>query len=430
MTKVRSAQVFCGSWSRVFGCFAASMVICLLLVPGGRAQTVSAVAVVNEDIISIWDVEQRLSLVIASTGGVSNEAQLNRLREQVVRSLVDDKLKLQEAAEYDIVVPDRAVQESFARLAANFNQTPEQFEGFLEQNGTSKTALLDQIRAEITWGQLVDARFGQFALIGEEDVNQILNRLEQARGEFEFDVAEIYLSTSPDRELETRASAQRIVDQLRQGASFAGYARQFSNSVTAAIGGDLGWVIASQINPTLAEVVKRTTVGGITDPIRTPGGYYILQVKDRRRVLSADPLDVQLTLRQVFWELPPEISTEQRRQVARRAEAVQSRISGCDGLDSIAEATGATSGDIGTLRLREMPEQLHEQLIDVNVGQSSPPVIFPSGIRLLVVCDRQEPQVQAPSPDSVRDQLSRQKMSMMSRRYLRDLRRDAIVDMR
>ncbi|RME66681.1 MAG: peptidylprolyl isomerase, partial [Alphaproteobacteria bacterium] len=114
-----------------------------------------AVAIVNEDVISVYDVERRLSLVLASTGGARSPQEIEQLRQQVLRGLVDEKLQMQEAREHDITIDKAMLDNYFANIARNFNQTPKQFEAFLEENGTSRAALEDQIRVEVAWSQLV-----------------------------------------------------------------------------------------------------------------------------------------------------------------------------------------------------------------------------------------------------------------------------------
>ena len=159
-----------------------------------------AVAIVNDDVISEYDVERRMTLVLASTGAQLSGEERQQLRAQVMRSLVDEKLQSQEAAEYDIFVDDEIVGRQFQQVAANFNQSTEQFEVFLAQNGTSRGAFEDKIKSDIVWTQLVQRRIDPLVTIGDDEIDEVLQRLEDSKGQFEYNISEIYVGFTPTNE--------------------------------------------------------------------------------------------------------------------------------------------------------------------------------------------------------------------------------------
>lgn len=390
------------------------------------------VVLVNDEPISAYDVVQRLRLTIASIGGIEDEAQLDRLQEQVVRNMVDDKLKLQEAAEFDLVISDQDAEGAFARQAASFNQTPEQFEAYLARLGISKQAYMDQMKPEIAWGELVNGRLGRFATVAQEEVEQELARIEASAGQPQYNLSEIYfLVDNPSREDEVRQTAERIAGQIRDGANFAGFAQQFSQSSTAAAGGDMGWVTPDQLSPVLAEALTALPVGGVSDPIRLAGGYYLLQIKDRRRVLEADPLDVEVDVQQIFMPVTADTSEEEQTAFFDALDALRPEMTTCDNISDYAQKLGVEdSGPLGKLRLRDLPAGLRTILEELEIGIPSRPTRMDDGYHVFFVCGRTTPEVAMPQFDDIIDQLERQKLAMMARRYLRDLRRDAIVDYR
>lgn len=391
------------------------------------------VVLVNDEPISAYDVVQRLRLTIASIGGVQDESQFARLQEQVVRNMVDDKLKLQEAAEFDLVISNEEAEDAFARQAASFNQSPEQFEMTLTQMGVSKQAYLDQMKPEIAWGEIVNGRLGRFANVAQEDVEQEMERMRANAGQPEYNLSEIYLLVdNPRQEEQILQSAERIASQIRAGASFEAFAQQFSQSSTAANGGDLGWMTADQLAPTLATAVASMDVEEVSRPIRFGGGYYILMIKDRRRVLEVDPLDVRLAVHQIHLPLDLATATEEEQiAIIDRIDELRKETTSCEGIPRFAEAfDSAQHGSIGELSLRDMPKDLRGLLGELEIGQPSRPARMADGFRIFFVCDRLEAEVQMPEFEEIVDQLERQKLSMMARRYLRDLRRDAVVDYR
>ncbi len=395
-----------------------------------QSQIMRAVAIVNEDVISVFDVDRRLSLVLASTGGRPSPQEVEQLRQQVLRGLVDEKLQMQEAREHDISIESQMLDNYFANIARNFNQTPDQFENFLEENGTSRAALEDQIRVEAAWSELVQRRLEPQINIGDGEVEDVLQRLEQSKGEFEYNLAEIFLSFSPENEAQVRLTATRIAERIKEGAPFEAFARQFSDSATAAVGGDMGWLAESQLNADIRLAVRDMRVNAVSEPLRTAGGYQILSLRDRRRILSADPLDQQFRLKQIFWAAEGGEAQDKAPMVADLRRRLPATIA-CDEVEQLAERLEATqSGELGVLRLRDLPPELRQQVEGLEAGDIAPPLAFPAGVRALVVCETREPQVRPPTYDDIYDQLSQQRLSMMARRYLRDLRRDAIVDYR
>ena len=338
--------------------------------------------------------------------------------------------RAQEAREHDISIESQMLEGYFSNIARNFNQTPEQFEKFLDENGTSRAALEDQIRVEAAWSELVQRRLEPQINIGDGEVEDVLQRLEQSKGEFEYNLAEIFLSFSPENESQVRLTATRIAERIKEGAPFEAFARQFSDSATAAVGGDMGWLAESQLNADIRLAVRDMRVNAVSEPLRTAGGYQILSLRDRRRILSADPLDQQFRLKQIFWAAEGGEAQDKAPMLADLARRLPTTVA-CDEVEPLAERLQATqSGELGVLRLRDLPPELREQVEGLEAGDIAPPIAFPAGVRALVVCETREPQVRPPTYDDIYDQLSQQRLSMMARRYLRDLRRDAIVDYR
>jgi len=390
------------------------------------------VALVNDEPVSAYDVVQRLRLTIASIGGVQNQEQLARLEEQVIRNIVDDKLKLQEAAEFELEIPRSDLERAFARQAENFNQSPPQFEAYLAQLGVDKETFLQQMESEIAWGELVNGRLGRMANVAQEEVEQELARIKANAGQPEFRLSEIYLLVSnPSRVGQVRQTAGRLLAQIRQSGNFSAYAQQFSQSSTAAAGGALGWVTTDQLDPVLAEALASLEVGEISEPIRTAGGYHILKLEDRRRVLGADMLDMQLDVKQIF--MPMEAMKTEQDQIAfvDRYDTLLPSMTSCNDIDQYASQLNApTTSNLGTVRLRELPSELRPLVRDLEIGQPTRPARLQDGFRIFFVCDRSMPKVEMPTFDEVIDRLERQKLAMMARRYLRDLRRNAVVDYR
>ena len=247
-----------------------------------------ATAIVNGSVITRTEVDHRLAIIRLAAAGEIPAEELPRLRQQVLRNLVDEVLQIQAAEQAEIKITKAEVDQYFSRYAqSQFKQTPEQFAAFLRSSGASPETLKRQIHGEMAWSRLQRSRIEPFVNVSEDEVQAIIDRLNAAKGTQEFKVSEIFISATPETAAEARANAQRIVQQLRGGAPFMAYARQFSEASTAAIGGDLGWVPAAQLPEALAGMVQTMPVGSVSDPIAIPGGFSIVQLADTRQVLTA-----------------------------------------------------------------------------------------------------------------------------------------------
>ncbi len=390
-----------------------------------------ATAIVNGDIITASDVDHRLALILASNGNAQippEEAQ--RLREQVLRNLVDETLQIQAAKAEEIKVEQREIESYYQQYVKNFKQTPAQFEAYLRQIGSSPASLKRQVHGELAWSRLQRRQIEPFVNVGEEEVRSVIDRLNAAKGSQEFRIAEIFLSATPETAAEARNNAMRIVQQIRQGASFPAYARQFSEASTAAVGGDLGWVRAEQLPEPLAQAARAMPVGQVSDPIAIPGGFSILAVQDTRQVLVADPRDAVLSLKQLSVTFPKGMTRAQADPLIQRLAQTSQTMGGCGRAEEAAASINAEVVSSDQVQVRSLPPALQTILLGLSVGQATAPFgSFEEGVRVLVLCGRDDPQVtNGPSFDQVYAQMSEERVNRRARRYLRDLRRDAVVD--
>ncbi|HEX8511828.1 MAG TPA: peptidylprolyl isomerase [Allosphingosinicella sp.] len=392
-----------------------------------------ATAIVNGTVITRTEVDHRLAIIRMAAGGEIPAEELPRLRQQVLRNLVDEVLQIQAAEQSDIKITKAEIDQYFARYAqGQFKMTPDQMANYLRANGASPDTLKRQIHGEMAWTRLQSRKIEPFVNISEDEVTAVIERLNAAKGTQEFKVSEIFLSATPETAAATRANADRIVQQLRGGASFLAYARQFSEASTAAVGGDLGWVRSAQLPDALAAVVQSSPVGSISDPIAIPGGFSIVQVADTRQVLTADPRDAVLSLKQMtvkFTPGSPKAVFEEKVQALLRATQT---MGGCGGAEAAAAPIGAEVITNDQIKVRELPPALQQTLLALGLGQATP--AFGSSddrVSVLVLCGRDDPDPATNvSFEQVYNQIAENRVNLRARRFLRDLRRDAVVDYR
>jgi peptidyl-prolyl cis-trans isomerase SurA len=395
--------------------------------PGVRKAT----AIVNGDVITESDIDQRLALLVGPSRAQLTGEELQAARAQVLRGLIDETLQIQAAAQQDIVVEDREVDRYYNSMAQEQNQNPQSFAAYLHTIGSSERSLKRQIRGSLAWQSLRGRWIDQFVSVGEDEVQARINTLTASRGTTEYHVAEIFISATPETSAEARANAQRIVQQIRGGAPFQPFARQFSEASTAALGGDLGWVRAEQLPPELAALAAQLPVGAISDPIAVPGGFSILYMVDQRQILVANPRDAVLSLIQLTVTNPAGTTSQQAEARAQQLARATQAMGGCGGAAAVAREQGAEMISNDQMAVRDVPPQLQQLLLSLNVGQATPPFGTVERVSVLVLCGRDDPAAAgAPTPEQVEREIRERRVNARAQRYLRDLRRDAVIDYR
>ena len=391
----------------------------------------TATAVVNGQVITRTDVEQRAALITAASQNELGEAELQRLRMQVLRNLIDEVLQVQEAAAQEIVIDQAEVDQTYARVAAqNFGQNVERMDEYLTSIGSSANSLKRQIQGELAWQRLLRRNIQPFVNVSEEEVNELLQRLEASRGTDEYRLGEIFLSSTSENEQAVFENGQRIVEQLREGGSFVGYARQFSEASTAAVGGDLGWIRLAQLPSELATVAREMQVGQLVGPVQIPGGFSILYLIDKRQVLMADQRDALLSLKQISIGFEPGMTeAAATARVEGFANMVQG-IRGCGDAERAAAEIGAEVVSNDQIAVRSLPDELQNVMLQLQIGQTTPPFgSIEDGVRVLMLCGRDDPQATGgPSFDDLMAQLEDERINKRAQRYLRDLRNDAVIE--
>lgn len=391
----------------------------------------TATAIVNDFVITGTDIDQRVALVVSASQNEVSEEEMMRLRRQVLRNLIDETLKIQEATNLELPVSNEEVEQRYAALAAqNFGQNPEAMDEYLRSVGSSPAALKRQITGEIAWQNALRRNVIPFTNVSEEEAQEVLDRLEEARGTDEYRLGEIYLSATSENRDAVLENARRIVEQLQAGGSFVAYARQYSEATTAVVGGDTGFLRLGTLPTAMADAARQMQPGQLVGPLEIPGGYTIMYLIEKRQVLTADPLDSVLSLKQISISFS-EGTTEP--EAAARVEqfgAFVQNLRGCADADSARDAVGATVVTNDQISARSLPQALQGIILNLQVGQTTPPFgSIEDGVRVLMLCGRDDPEVEGgPTVETVMAQIEEERIQKRAQRYLRDLRNDAYIE--
>lgn len=410
--------------------FAILLALTAFALPSQAQDSLRIAAVVNDDAISLLDVSMRIRMVIVSSGLQDTPEIRQRLMPQVLRGLIDEQLKLQEAERLNVTVPPEQINAQLNKLAQQNNMTLQQFETVLNRNGILLETVASQIKAELSWAQLVRRRLGPSAAVSEDEIDAALANIVENQGKPEYLVSEIFLAIdSPDQEQQIRLIAERLIEQIRRGADFEAVARQFSQSATAATGGDIGWVRPGQLDERLDSVLQEMNPGQISGPIRDTSGFHILMLRDQRR--TAVPNDGTVSLKQVFIPLPADAPAGDVAEADALAASVVDRAKSCDDMNRLAQEVNPKGNtDLANVQIHDLPNVLRPIAIDLPLGQPSEPIRVETGIGIFMVCERTMAPSSLPSRAEIADRLMRERLDLLARGYLRDLRRAAVVDLR
>jgi peptidyl-prolyl cis-trans isomerase SurA len=392
---------------------------------------VKATAIINGEVITQTDVGQRLALLAFANDRKIPPEEVERLSQQVLRNLIDESLEIQAAKTDKIEVKKADIDKTLQRVAQNVKKSPDELAAMLEASGSNVRTLRRQIEAEIAWRRLQQDKIESGVSVGDEEVKAVIDKLNASKGTEEFRVGEIFLSATPASQTQILDNAGKILSQLRNGASFAAYARQYSEASTAAVGGDLGWVRPEQLPTQLSDALRQMEPGSISDPIPVPGGFSILAVQDTRKILTADPRDAVLSLKQVAITFPKGTTQAAAEPVAMRFAEAARNIGGCGGADKLAADFHGQVVTSDQIKMRDLPPAMQRLMLPLQVGQATQPFgSLEDSIRVLVVCGRDQIDQSAPNYDDIYAQLNEERVNSRAQRYLRDLRRDAVIEFR
>lgn len=407
---------------------AALAALFLAFAPAAGAQQ-RIVAVVNDEIISVHDIEMR-SLLTMVTAGIGNNPEMRkRIAPQVLRALIDERIQTQEAARSGVSVTDKDVADALGRIEQNNKMRKGDLEKALAQSGVPMPALLSQIRAMIAWQKLVNRKLRPQVQISDDEITETLETLKARQGSPEHLLSEIFLPLdNPEQEEEVRLTALNLIQQMQRGTNFAAIAQQFSRSASAAIGGDIGWVQDGQLEPEVENAVKAIRPGEVTPPVRTAGGFYVIGLRGRRTVAGASLDEAIVLLTQLVFQAR---TPDEFRVAEQLAGELRGTVSGCDELAKVAkELRLSPPTEPQRLRVGDINPAIREKVRALKAGEPSAHLRSGNSVVVLMACSREEPPSGLPSREDVEETIMRQRIDLLSRRYLRDLRRQAFVDIR
>lgn len=389
-------------------------------------------AVVNDEIISTYDLRQRTLLLIVTSGVQVTEATFPQVEQEALRQLVDERLQMQEVhriearTKVSLEPTAQELTQQVERLAQQNGLTGQQMIDSLAQAGVDQAALAAQIHAEISWQRYVGGRFGNVVKIGDDQIASAMKRAEASSAKPQYQVAEIFVDAQrAGGQAQALAGAQQLVGQLQAGAPFTGVARQFSAAPSASAGGDAGWMVAGDMPPQLEQALEQMRPGQLSQPIPVAGGVYILLLRDKRAGQGASLVSLKQAAVRLAADAPP----ADVQAATAKLEALRPQITGCAQFEAEAgKVDGVVAGDLGEADINDLSASFRDAVAPLAVGQVSAPVRTAAGLHLVALCGKRAGGPNAPSREDVENRLAEQELVMIARRELRNLRNSASIE--
>ena len=404
--------------------------------PAESQSTLNIAAVVNDEVISVYDLSQRILLVVTLSNLPNTQQTHQKIAPDVLRRLIVEKLRLQEAKRLEIEVPEGAIQQAKDEIAKKHGIPAGKMDEALEGQGIDPQTLNQQIRAELSWIETVRALFRRLVTISDQEVDDELAQMRANAGKTEYLLAEIFLAYDGKPQAEVENFANQLRQEIGRGASWQQLAQNFSQSASAQQGGDIGWNLAEELDPALQTLVKNLKPGEPSMPVAAEDGVYMLLLRETRTAkgIDVDDSDITLGIQQLHMEIPNNASPQTVAEITQKATELATSAESCKALGNIAEAeAGPSSGYLGKFSLSEINTEMRNMVENLQVNDVSQPLRTSNGVIVLMVCSRDikggTDPIAAAREKIERDILNR-RLSRMADQHEEKLRRQAFIDIR
>jgi len=399
---------------------------------GLAAAQINIVATVNEHPITNYDVEQRAKFLEFATNIRINDENRDRVYEDALQLLIDDKLRLEEAKGMIPDVESTVLPEARNFMNQNFGAGNRSGAIILREAGIDPMTVQQKYTSDLAWSSYISGRFQERFSNIEIMIDEELARIRLSAAKPQIQLAEIVLAPGQSRDLtQTRALAAEIAAAVRKGASFAEIARQYSASGSASRGGNIGWVMVEKLPKAFRDELTGMKSGEVTDPILLDGAFYLLRHTGERKNGLVDSSQSRVWLARAILPVSADATDADRLEAAARVSRDTSDIADCDAMEALNSEYGSGAfARLDDMLVADMAPQMQQLLISLDSGKPSEPLAFAEGVASMMICRIMEPELQLPSRDEIRQIFFDRVFGSLSERQALKLRRTAVIERR
>lgn len=413
------------------------LVCSLLLIQVSVASPTSLdgiVAVVDESVITSRELQDRIKLAKMDFSQSNRRIPSDEvLQRQVLETLINDSLLLQEADRRGITITDGQLNQAMQRMARRNNLSLSDFRNALIDDGLNYDNYRETVRREMTISTLGRQYSQRNATVTETEVEDFIRLSDKENVNYEYNISHILIAlpdaAPPEKVSEAQEMAEKILAELDQGAEFDQLANNFSTGDTALQGGDLGWRKKAELPSIFTSEVIKMEPGTYAGPIRSANGFHIIHLKETRDLEQT--ISNQTRSRHILIK-PNELITEE--DARNRLFSFRQRI--LDGEDfarlarlySVDYSTAADGGDIDWQDPGSTVKEYEAVTDRLEIGELSEPVRSQFGWHLIEVTDRRTiDETELNKRNKIYSQLLQQKQREVFDLWKRRLREEAFV---
>ncbi len=396
------------------------------------------IAIVDQSVITEQELVDRLRSVSSQLEkqGTALPPQ-NILEKQILERLISDSLQLQLAAQTGLKVDDTQLDKTIERIATQNKLSVEEFKTLLEKDGMNMRKFREDIRSEITIARLREREVDNKLNVSEAEIdNYLTTQANRGEEQDEFEVSHILIRTpedsSPEDLQKAKTKTEEALKQLTNGSSFAEVSAGFSDAPNALEGGDLGWKNGSQMPSLFLDALKKLQVGEVSSPIRSPNGFHILKLTNRRGGTSSMVIG-QTHARHILIKLSEVVS---EKDAKRKIDGIKERIDNGTKFEEMArqyseDGSANNGGDLGWVNPGDTVAPFEKEMNALGVGEISDPVLSPFGWHIIQVIERrQQDMTKEASRLKARQEIRTRKSEEAYQDWIRELRDRAFVELR
>ncbi len=405
-----------------------SCVIILFLAAPAMAQQVGIAAIVNEEVITTTDVTDRRDFIMATSEIPPTAEAQAKLTPRILEALVNETLQLQEARRTSIDVEDSEIDAAIAKIEQQRGRPPGSLREFIKNNGLSARTMEQQIRAQISWNKVVERRLRRSVNIAEDEIARAQLAQASAPGRPEIRIAAASIPFSSPKEEEAASKlAEDLAAKLNGGADFIAVAQDLATTGKAKLNPPI-WVPEEGLQPAMQQALRSLKPGQVTQPLRSQNSYQLISLLDRR-MSKPTPDTTEVVVKQMSIPMPEKKTPETMAATRDLSRAVRAFPVNCESGD-MGELTGKVKVEFVRATYKQMSPDLRSVIEHLGVTEVSEPLLTANAIMIVTPCERIEPATNLPDAEKVRTQLYNDKLELEAQKTLRNLRRDAFIDIK
>lgn len=397
------------------------------------------VAVVNKDVITQRDLNERVAVVTSQLRRQNTPLPpLEVLERQVLERMIIDRIQVQFARETGVRIEDAQVDRTVAMIAEQNKLTPAEFRRALEREGIPFDKFRSDIRDEMLIGRLREREVDAKIQIAESDIDNFLDEVQNTAAAAEYNLAHILVrvpeSATPEQVEARLKRAQEAQAKARSGADFAQLAVSFSDAPDALQGGGMGWRPHDRLPELFADELAKMKPGEVTEVLRSPAGFHVLKLIDRRGGGGGSFVVQQTRARHILVrvnELVSEAEAQRKIMVLRQRLIEGANFAELARLNSDDTVSAMRGGELGWVVPGDVVPEFERAMSQLKVGEISQPVRTPFGLHLIQVEDRRTADLAADRKRlEARKALRERRADEAYQDWLRQLRDRAYVEYR